>query len=142
MSTPSSDYFDKIAAITKRIDDLNHISKLSTLIDQNNSAALYPPKTISALTKQIEALNQVAALNKSLGILNTVAEINERHSTINKIIHSFNLYPTKSFETCLKTINYPSSIASALAKDWHKIGNDLWKSYLSASSSQPSNDHE
>ena len=112
---------NKIAAIKERFDSLHKTSALIIALDDLNKATdLDTQKKIAAIIKRPNTLEEVTS----------------------KALLSFNLYPMKSFESSLKNINYPISIEHALARDWKNVGNDLWKSYLSVSGNQLSDNDE
>ncbi len=138
MSTPSPNSLRKFAEIADRIEYLKRISTISQT-SNNDIGELYSPRSIGELTKQIENLNQTKAIYQKLAQYHKAENYCKG---INSIISSFNLYPTKTFETWLKTIHYSPSVENSLAKDWHKVGSDLWKSYFFVSNKYSSNDHE
>ena len=151
------DTLNQIAAMRERVDVLNKTSALSIALDDLNKAtSLDTLNKIAAIKERFDALNKKTSaliialddLNKttSLDTLNKIASIKNRLNTLNgvasKALFSFNLYPLKSFESNLKNINYPTSIEHALARDWQNVGNDLWKSYLTVSGNQLSDNDE
>jgi hypothetical protein len=119
--TSGLDAIHKIASMNSKMDFLNKTSALSIALDHLNKVA------------DLDALNKRTAIREQSNSLKEVAS---------KSILSFNLYPVKSFELSLKSIHYPTSIEDALARNWKNVGNDLWKSYLTASSNQFSDNNE
>lgn len=115
------DTLNKMAAMNSKMDFLNKTSALSVALDHLNK--------VTAL----DALTKITAIRDQPNSLKEVAS---------KSFLSFNLCPTRSFESSLKNINYPTSIEDALARNWKNVGNDLWKSYLKVSSNQFSDNNE
>ncbi|MGZ8159812.1 MAG: hypothetical protein ACXWT1_03480 [Methylobacter sp.] len=131
-----SELGEKLDVLSKvsRLDALNKMVSMSSKMDS-------PIKT-SALSVALDRLNKITGLDT----LNKITAITEQPNSLNEVaaksLLSFNLYPTKPFESSLKSINYPTSIEHALARDWKNVGNDLWKSYLTVSSNQFSDNNE
>jgi hypothetical protein len=55
---------------------------------------------------------------------------------------NLNIYPTDSYETTLKNIDYPESESEALARDWQKVGDDLWKEVENLTNQQKNTDSD
>ena len=84
--------------------------------------------TVSELIARLHALvSELDAPNRTATI---IARPNTLNEVASKTLRSFNLCPTKSFESSLKSINYSTSIEHALARDWQNIGNDLWNKHF------------
>ena len=137
----------------KKASELTALKKLASTRESQNTLAKARDVVEKALL-ELDALSKASvhsiALDTAkkaseLATLKKLAATRESQNTLavaSKVLLSFNLYPMKSFETNLKNINYPQSIAQALARDWQNVGNDLWKGYLTVSSNQPSDNDE
>ncbi len=122
---------------TARVNALSKASALNIALDAlKKSSALDGLSKIYAHRIALDTAKKTSELAAIRASQNTLA------ATASKVLFSLNLYPTKSFESNLKNINYPISIEQALARDWRNIGNDLWKSCLTFSNDQPSDNNE
>lgn len=133
----------EISNLSEKLDALSKASGLDTLnkIAAMNSKMDFLNKT-SALSVALDHLNKVTALDTLTKTAAIKDQPNSLKEVASKSFLSFNLYPTRSFESSLKSINYPTSIEDALARNWKNVGNDLWKSHLKVSSNQFSDNNE
>jgi hypothetical protein len=127
------DSLNQITAIREQLEALNKASGLDTL------------SRIEAIKERFVNIHKTSQPNMPLDTFN-IAEMTKEQNTLKeiekKIFLSLNLYPMKTFESSLRDINYPNSIEHALARDWQNVGNDLWKSYLTVSDNQLSDNDE